>query len=81
MSAVNWTGDWSLVPATFDSEWMAAIMGVKVTTIRTRCLKRTMHPRPIAWQAPYRWLKSQAQPIIEAGAPIRPRLNRRKVAA
>lgn len=77
---VNWTGDWSIVPPTFDSEWMAAILGVRRTTIWTRCQKRTMHPRPIHWQPPYRWLRSQAQPVIEAGAPIRPRLGRRKAA-
>lgn len=50
MSAPNWTGDWSLVPATFGTDWMAAILGVKVPTIWTRCQKRTMTPRPIAWQ-------------------------------
>ena len=81
MSAPNWTGDWSVVPATFDAAWMAAILGVKRTTIWTRCQLRTMSPRPIAWQAPYKFLKSACQPVIEAGAPIRPRLLRRKVAA
>jgi predicted DNA-binding transcriptional regulator AlpA len=77
---VNWTGDWSLVPATFDTEWMAAIQGVSRRTVWARCQKRSQHPRPMAWQAPYRWLKSSVQPVIEAGAPIRPRLLRRKVA-
>lgn len=77
---VIWTGDWSVVPATFDAAWMAAILDVRRSTIWTRCQKRTMHPRPIAWQPPYRWLKATAQPVIEQGAPIRPRLARRKVA-
>ena len=76
----NWTGDWSLVPATFDCHWMAAILGVRRSTIWHRCQHRTMHPRPMAWQAPYRFLKSTAQPVIEQGAPIRPRLSRRKAA-
>lgn len=78
--AVNWTGDWSLVPATFDAEWMAAILGVKRTTIWTRCQKRTMSPRPIAWRAPYKWLKSTAQPAIEQGAPLSPRVWKRTAA-
>ncbi len=78
--AVHWTGDWSVVPATFDAAWMAAILGVKRRTIWARCQRRAMHPRPIAWQAPYKWLKSSAQPVIEQGAPIRPRLWRRKAA-
>jgi hypothetical protein len=77
MKAVDWTGDWSLVPATFDVHWMAAILGVRRTTIWHRCQRRTMSPRPIAWQAPYKFLKSTAQPVIEAGAPIRPRLLKR----
>lgn len=80
MSDITWTGDWSVVPATFGTDWMAAILDVRKTTIWSRCQQRTMSPRPIAWQAPYKWLKSSAQPVIEQGAPIRPRVLRRKVA-
>lgn len=75
MSSVNWTGDWSVVPATFDTRWMAAIQGVKRTTIWTRCQKRTQSPRPMAWKAPYKFLKSSVQAQLEQGAPIRPALH------
>jgi hypothetical protein len=66
----SWTGDWSVVPTTFDAAWMAAIQGVSRRTVWVRCQKRTQHPRPMSWTRPYRWLKSTASPLSRPAHPF-----------
>ena len=60
-----WDGDWSKLPGTLNARHMAAIEGVQPETIWDRIQRRTMHPKPLRWWRPYRWLRDQVRAELE----------------